>query len=145
MASIRKLPSGNWQASVLLDDGSRTTSTYPTAEQAVSWAGRTEAERDERRAARNATMRKERVDIVLAELSSLIQSNALDRAQWRRLRDLVTSAGPSPSGRRTSTASAGATTDENHQTTSPAKRKRPPTGEQLTHMTATLRERETTK
>lgn len=89
VATLRQLPSGNWQASVLLDDGSRTTSTHPTPDEAAAWAARTEAERDTRRAAKAARRHKEGVDLVLAELSDLIQNDSLDRAQWRRLRRLV--------------------------------------------------------
>src|SRR5215475_11504606 len=89
VAALRQLPSGNWQASVLLDGGSRTTSTHRTPEAAANWAARTEAERDARRAAKAASSQKERGDIVLAELSDLIQNGWLDAAQLRRLRRLV--------------------------------------------------------
>lgn len=73
MASIRKLPSGNWQASVLLDDGKRTTSTQPTHAEALDWAGRTEAERDERRAAKTARrVQKSNIDITVDQAEALV-------------------------------------------------------------------------
>jgi hypothetical protein len=73
MASIRKLPSGNWQASVLLDDGKRTTSTHSTHAKALDWAGRTEAERDERRAAKTARrVQKSNIDITVDQAEALV-------------------------------------------------------------------------
>jgi hypothetical protein len=73
MASIRKLPSGNWQASVLLDGGKRTTSTHPTRTEALDWAGRTEAERDERRAAKAARrVQRSNIDITVDQAEALV-------------------------------------------------------------------------
>jgi hypothetical protein len=89
MATLRQLPSGNWQASVLLDDGSRTTTTRAEADEAMAWAVRTEEERDARRAERAAQSQKERIDLVLAELGSLAAAGSLSPPQRRRLRKIA--------------------------------------------------------
>ena len=91
MATLRQLPSGNWQASVLLDDGSRTTATRPKVDEAIAWASRTERERDSRRAERAARSQKERVDLVLAELSSFVAAGSLTQPQRRRLQKIAES------------------------------------------------------
>lgn len=52
MASLRQLPSGVFQASVLLDSGKRTTHTAPTLEEADAWAAEVEAKRNAEREAR---------------------------------------------------------------------------------------------
>lgn len=52
MASLRKLPSGNWQATVYLGQrdiyvtrGKRTSKTFPRRSEARRWAAELEAER----------------------------------------------------------------------------------------------------
>lgn len=52
LASLRQLPSGAFQASVLLDNGKRITHTAPTMEEADEWAAEVEAKRDSAREAR---------------------------------------------------------------------------------------------
>ena len=46
MASIRKLPSGKWQATVLLHNGKRTTYSHPMRKAVENWAKDLELKRD---------------------------------------------------------------------------------------------------
>jgi len=89
MASLRQLPSGNWQASVLPDDGRRTTATRPTANEALEWALKVEEERDERRAARAAQSTKEQVELIMSELVALVEKGQLTEAQQKRLQEIA--------------------------------------------------------
>lgn len=50
--SIRTLPSGNFQAAVLMPNGKRETKAFPTEDEALDWAIQQEARRDMKRQAR---------------------------------------------------------------------------------------------
>lgn len=89
MASIRQLPSGRWQASVLLDDGRRTTATRDSMDGAAAWAVDTEAERDELRRAVAGRNQKARGDFLLNELDVLVDRDALSKTQRRRLVEIA--------------------------------------------------------
>lgn len=89
MAALRLLPSGNWQASVLLDDGSRTSHTCATQKEAMAWATKIEEDRDKVRAQRRVASKKEQADIYVAALAKLAEEGQLDTQQKAKLLELL--------------------------------------------------------
>ena len=89
MASLRQLPSGNWQASVLLDNGRRSTHTAPTASDAAAWALDTEEKRDAERAARRDRSAEQSISIYLAAIEDYAASGVLTPAHLETLRRVL--------------------------------------------------------
>ncbi|BCB83129.1 hypothetical protein [Phytohabitans suffuscus] len=91
MASIRQLPSGNYQAAVLLAGGTRTTQTFPDENTALAWAIEMETERDRLRdQARNRSVNVH-VTALLAELAHLADKGQLTVEHRDRLRAITRS------------------------------------------------------
>ncbi|WNV74345.1 hypothetical protein [Geodermatophilus sp. DSM 44513] len=89
MASIRRLPSGRFQAAVLLDDGHRTTTTKDTLEDATAWAAQVEDERNRRRAEQRHLDEEASTRIVLGAVRQLLEDGRLSHEQLRELRELL--------------------------------------------------------
>lgn len=89
MASLRQLPSGRWQASVLLDNASRTTSTFDTQAQATTWALETEQARDEVRAQKRALDADRRAAALLASLQELADQGQFSKQDKAKLAVIV--------------------------------------------------------
>lgn len=81
MASIRTLPSGRFQASVLLDSGKRQTVVKDTAEEARSWALEMEQERDRLREEKRALSEAARPRLVIDALRQLSKEGLLTDEQ----------------------------------------------------------------
>jgi hypothetical protein len=92
MASMRQLPSGNWQAAVLLDNGRRITQAMPTHAEALRWAIETEAKRDEQREARRLRAHDEDVAVLIAGLERYAQQGLLRNQHLEQLRALIDTA-----------------------------------------------------
>lgn len=92
MASLRQLPSGNWQASVLLDNGRRSTHTAPTAPEAAAWAREVEAKRDAERDARRDRSAEQSISMYLAALEDYAASGLLTPAHLETLRRILNGA-----------------------------------------------------
>lgn len=89
MASLRQLPSGNWQASVLLDNGRRSTHTAPTATEAAAWAQEAEQKRDEEREARRDRSAEQNVTTYLAAVEGYASKGMLTRTHIETLQRIV--------------------------------------------------------
>jgi hypothetical protein len=89
VASIRRLPSGNYQAAVLLGPGRRTTKTFATHKAAVEWAIEVEAERDRLRKEVTAKEGGVRIDYLLSELGHHITDGRLSMRQKQQLLHLA--------------------------------------------------------
>lgn len=89
MASLRQLPSGNWQASVLLDNGRRSTHTAPTATEAASWAQEAEQKRDEEREARRDRSAEQNVTTYLAAVEDYASQGMLTRTHIEALQRIL--------------------------------------------------------
>jgi hypothetical protein len=94
VASLRQLPSGNWQASVLLDYGRRSTHTAPTAREAAAWARETEEKRDAEREARRDRSAEQSISLYLAAVEGYAASGQLTPAHLETLRRILD--GPLP-------------------------------------------------
>lgn len=92
MASLRQLPSGNWQSAVLLDNGRRITQTMPTHDEALHWAIETEAKRDQEREARKLRAHDEDIAILIAALERYAQQGLLRDQHREQLRDVFDTA-----------------------------------------------------
>jgi hypothetical protein len=91
VASIRQLPSGNYQAAVLLADGTRTTQTFPDEDAALAWAIEVEAERDRLREMARARNTNAQVNALLAELARVADRGELTIEHRDRLRAIAKS------------------------------------------------------
>jgi len=91
MASIRQLPSGNYQAAVLLADGTRTTQTFPDENAALAWAIEVEAERDRLREQARHRGASAHITALLAELEQLARKGQLTLEHRDRLRAITKS------------------------------------------------------
>jgi hypothetical protein len=91
VASIRQLPSGNYQAAVLLADGTRTTQTFPDENTALAWAIEVEAERDRLREQARDRNANTHVTALLAELAHLAKRGQLTVEHRDRLRAITRS------------------------------------------------------
>lgn len=89
MASLRQLPSGNWQASVLLDNGRRSTHTAPTAPEAAAWAREAEQKRDAEREARRDRSVEQNVSTYLAAVEDYAGKGMLTRTHIETLQRIV--------------------------------------------------------
>lgn len=92
MASLRQLPSGNWQDSVLLDSGRRSTHTAPTGREATAWAREAEAKRDAERDAHRDRPAEESISMYLAALEGYVARGPLTRAHLETLRRILNDA-----------------------------------------------------
>ncbi|MER7009738.1 hypothetical protein ABT297_42785 [Dactylosporangium sp. NPDC000555] len=85
MGSIRKLPSKNFQAAVLMSDGKRKTKTFATEHEAISWTLDLEAERDRLR----TTSENERSHVtavaLLNELQRLVEEDLIGEQEVHHL------------------------------------------------------------
>lgn len=92
MASLRQLPSGKWQATVLLPSGKRTTRSCATPEEARAWGEEVESRRDALRREKELLSRRGGVALHLAALEELVEQSALteyDRSALLRLAALA--------------------------------------------------------
>lgn len=89
MASFRRLPSGNWQASVLMDDGKRTTKVHEDAEEAFTWAHDLEAERNRVRAEKRALDESARVAVAISTIRQLAERGQLTEKHRAILADII--------------------------------------------------------
>jgi hypothetical protein len=89
VASIRRLPSGNYQAAVLLGPSRRTTKTFSTHKAAVEWAIEVEAERDRLRREVTAKEGSVLIDCLLSELGHRINEGTLSMQQKQQLLHLA--------------------------------------------------------
>lgn len=89
MASLRKLPSGSWQASVLLDNGKRVTSTAPTYDQVQAWAVEMEDKRDAERHARRDQTAEQLIAVHLSSLTQYAQTGTLSAKHVDELRRII--------------------------------------------------------
>lgn len=85
MASLRCLPSGRWQASVLLDDGTRTTKTFDSQAKAAAWGVEAEVERDRVRAEKRAEGEDLRAAALVASLKELADQGRLTKQDAEKL------------------------------------------------------------
>lgn len=86
MASLRTLPSGGVQASVLLDSGKRTTKVLPDHAQATAWAIAVEQERDELRASRRDLVSEAHTALIVDEVIRLCGEARLSADQVKAVR-----------------------------------------------------------
>jgi hypothetical protein len=96
MASIRQLPSGNYQAAVLAADGTRTTQTFPDEGAALAWAIEVEAERDRLREEARARNANTHITALLTELARLADRGQLTVKHGDRLRAIARSIRAAP-------------------------------------------------
>lgn len=89
MASLRQLPSGNWQAAVLLDNGRRITRTAPTMKEAASWAQETEEKRDKERAARRDVGSEQSIAVHVAAIERYARDGLLSEERRNELRRII--------------------------------------------------------
>jgi hypothetical protein len=89
VASLRQLPSGNFQAAVLLTNGTRTTKTFADETAAIEWAIEVEAERDRLRDEARSRSADEHAAILLDELARLAQHGRLKAEHRDRLLAIV--------------------------------------------------------
>jgi len=96
VASIRQLPSGNYQAAVLLADGTRTTQTFPDEKAALAWAIEVEVDRDRLREQARARNANTHITALLAELARLADRGQLTVEHRDRLRAIARSIRAAP-------------------------------------------------
>lgn len=89
MASIRQLPSGNFQAAVLMPGGKRSTKTFEDEYDATEWAAKLETERNRLRAEAEARSDSEYVTLLLDELERFVEENRLSPEQRQHLQVLA--------------------------------------------------------
>ncbi len=89
MASIRQLPSGSWQASVLLDNGRRTTHTAGSAEEVAEWASQAEMKRNQEREARRDRAAEQAASVYLGAIEDYAARRLLNPSHWETLRRIV--------------------------------------------------------
>lgn len=68
MSSLKQRESGDWRASVLLDNGHLVHRTFSTPEAAVAWSASVEDERDAERPRRRSADIRRSIDVALATL-----------------------------------------------------------------------------
>lgn len=77
MASLHKLASGRWQASVLLGNGLRTTETFDSSLDAQEWATGAEAKRDGSQMRVTRQSADDHIALMLAALEEHAQQGGL--------------------------------------------------------------------
>lgn len=89
MASVRRLPSGRWQVSVLMDDGTRTTKTLDSQASAATWGIKLEVERDRIREEKKVLNDDQLTTALLASLQELADQGRLTAQHRTRLAVII--------------------------------------------------------
>jgi hypothetical protein len=89
VASYRELPSGRYQAAVLMDDGKRVTNTLDTLGAAQAWAMGLEDERDQARRLERAYNQDHRTTMAIETLRLAAKENRLTRKQRAALAEII--------------------------------------------------------
>jgi hypothetical protein len=92
MSSLKQLESGEWRASVLLDNGHTVRRTFSAAEAAVAWSISVEEERDAGRLSRRSADIRRSIDTALATLrrhANHGRLSAADRSALERIRRIA--------------------------------------------------------
>ena len=90
MASVRTLPSGSIQVSVLIDTGRRQTATFNDMNEAHVWAAEMEAARDAERERQRTLDRDAHTTLIVDSFCALATAGALSAAQLKVAQAAIT-------------------------------------------------------